>query len=141
MSPNIPMPIKHVLVFETYDWFDINKKYYVLNAPKEVWDFIFNDASKPEDKRICNGCGTASTAFIPDTMWGLNISVVCNIHDASRTLARDQKEVDEGDLLFLKNLIAFIDAHSNFIMRFLRRRRALKYYEAVKETQKIFHKY
>jgi len=89
----------------------------------------------PEGKaKICNGCGPAS-AFIdlvPDTIYGLNISECCNIHDCDYHFGGTLEDKNNADLRLLNNLLILINK-GNFWLRWFRRRRALKYYEAVRE--------
>ena len=47
-----------------------------LYAPVSYWE-----AAPSEKRKICNGCGTKEGLNVPDTMWGLDISEACKIHD------------------------------------------------------------
>jgi len=83
--------------------------------------------------RICNGCGAKGMFdFIPDTMYGMKICEACNIHDYDYFMGKTISDKHKADLRFLGNLIILVNK-GNVVLRFLRRRRALKYYEAVRE--------
>ncbi len=101
----------------------------LLYAPQS-----YLDATQQERDVICNGCGAADAKFdfVPDTIWGLNISEACNIHDWMYYHAAETDEAkQECDRVFLNNLIRLIDERGGWLKIF-RRRRALKYYKAVK---------
>jgi len=80
------------------------------------------------------GCGTAKSWIVPDTIYGLNIKPVCCIHDYDYFKGRTQGDRERADYRFLRNLMEAIDQAPGFVnglLRMPRRRRALKYYEAV----------
>jgi hypothetical protein len=89
----------------------------------------------PDSERDANcGCGTKESWFVPDTMWGLDIKRVCCIHDHDYKVGQTQGDRERADYRFLRNLMETIDRAPGFwnrALRMLRRRRALKYYEAV----------
>ena len=90
----------------------------------------------PDDElaEICNGCGAADSSVpVPDTIYGLCICAICHIHDFGYFVGKNENEKNEEDDRFLVNGINYIEHMSNFVMRFFRRRRMLKYYEAVTE--------
>ena len=100
-----------------------------LYAPKNYWTL------SPEDHAmICNGCGAANAKFdfVPDTIYGLGVNPACNIHDYMYLMGETIDDKKEADRVFLNNLLRLID-HKGGWRRFLRRRRALKYYNAVVE--------
>jgi hypothetical protein len=89
----------------------------------------------PEGKaEICNGCGAKGSGWlIPDSMWFLNITEACNIHDFMYLIGEDEEDRHEADRVFLNNLLRIIEAETKWAwLKPLRRRRALKYYEAVR---------
>lgn len=92
-------------------------------------------ALTPELKTaICNGAGAAGqwiSCFIPNTMYGLDVEEVFNIHDYDYHVGGDRNAKNIADRRMLENLMMVINANSGLILGFLRRRRALKYYEAV----------
>lgn len=107
-----------------------------VKASVNCWKFILKDKLKPKEKRELNGCGTKESEAIPDTMWGLCVTPICDIHDYGCIKTTKEGNLEKRrlhDLLFFINLISYINHNSNFAMRSLRRRRALKYYEAVYE--------
>lgn len=89
-----------------------------------------------EKNHFANGCGSAQAKFdfVPDTIWGLDISDACNVHDLCYYVADpDIEQKKEADRVFLNNLNRLINIHTKFpILKWLRRRRAMKYYLAVK---------
>ena len=84
---------------------------------------------------ICNGCGAADAKFdfVPDTIYGLCVCAVCHIHDFGYHIGTSEQDRHREDDRFLMNLIHYINFNSNWLTGALRRRRALKYYEAVRE--------
>jgi len=101
----------------------------LLYAPKEYWKLSF------EAKReLCNGCGAGSALFdfVPDNIYGLDISECCNIHDYMYHIGETAENKSEADRVFLNNLIRVIDKNTSW--RWLRKRRkkvAYLYYNAV----------
>lgn len=99
----------------------------LLFAPPGYW--CLTPAGK---EAFCNGCGARGTVdLVPDTIWWLDISECCNIHDymystAEATLAAK----DEADRVFLNNMLRLINAKGGYL-RSSRRRAAYGYYEAV----------
>ena len=119
----------------------MSKDYSYLYCPSG-----YDKLTKNDKKRICNGCGPKSKFdFVPDTIYGLNISEACNRHDymyeVSLPNIEDKKEADRS---FLNNIIRIIDhetrkrigwdglSFKNPLL-WLRKRRAYKYYIAVKK--------
>lgn len=101
----------------------------ILTAPDG-----FLEADNDVLAKICNGCGAADSTFdfIPDSMWGLCICIICHIHDYGYHTGQTREDKDREDDRFLTNLINFIEEYSgNWFSRMARRRRALKYYEGV----------
>jgi hypothetical protein len=97
----------------------------------------YTEATNEQLERVCNGCGTKGFGglFVPDTMWGLNITECCNIHDWMYEKGETDKEKQEADRVFLNNLLRTIEAEEGWkawLLAGVRRRRALKYYEAVR---------
>lgn len=82
-----------------------------------------------------NGCGTAGWKgdLVPETIYGLKITSACNIHDWMYGVGETLADKNEADRVFLNNLLRLIDGGLKWgWLRALRRRRALKYYNAVK---------
>lgn len=81
--------------------------------------------------------------IIPDTMWGLNISPACAIHDEMWKVAPPTWEAfHASNSIFLRNIISLIvsQSKSKFLKR-LRLYRAVTYYNAVDSVgQNIFWK-
>lgn len=86
-----------------------------------------------QKKQICNGMGakdSALSALIPNTMYGLDVTEAGNIHDYMYYVGHTIQDKQEADRIFLNNLLRIINNYGGWLA-FLRRRRALKYYEAV----------
>jgi len=103
-----------------------------LAAPPGYWQL-----TPSEKEAICNGCGAKSALvdFVPDTIWGLDISGACNIHDYCWHIAEPTRgSFHAANLLFLLNMMRLINRQTKWPwMRWLRRKRALRYYQAVEE--------
>ena len=83
--------------------------------------------------RICNGCGPKGLIdFVPDTMYGMKICEACDIHDYDYFMGKTIMDKYKADIRFLSNLIILVN-RGTIWLRFFRRRRALAYYEAVRE--------
>ncbi|NVO00016.1 MAG: hypothetical protein HXX17_11875 [Geobacteraceae bacterium] len=83
---------------------------------------------------VTNGCGPGGwkVDLIPDTMYGLDVSEACNIHDWMYTTGATLADKDEADRVFLNNCLRLIDAADSFwFIKKLRRARAKAYFEAV----------
>lgn len=100
-----------------------------LYAPEQYWQL-----ARARRAEICNGCGSAQAKFdfVPDTIYGLNINPACNIHDYMYFMGATVDDKAEADRVFLNNILRLIN-HRGGWLRYLRRRRALKYYTAVVE--------
>ncbi len=84
---------------------------------------------------ICNGCGSADAKidFVPDRIYGTNVAPACHIHDFMYFEGRCIEDKEEADRVFLNNLYRIIKRSDKWYKpKFLMRRRALKYYWAVK---------
>ena len=90
-------------------------------------------ASEQQKALICNGCGTKGLGgwLVPDTLYGLNITEECNIHDWMYHEGETQEDKDHADLNFYHNILDKIEQGYR-IFKWLRRMRAKKYYLAVK---------
>lgn len=95
----------------------------------------FKTATIDQLEEICNSCGSASGWFRPPSkIYGTDISASCNIHDYMYSFGITVEDKDEADRVFLNNMNRIIsrDSHKIYKPTFLQRRRALKYYYAVK---------
>ena len=95
-----------------------------------------------------NGCGRAGLEerLMPDTIWGLDISPACRVHDIMyqqaeerarrhKDQARLTAEEQFADGILACNLVQLIQQQtSNRLLRWLRLRRAHKYTDAVALT-------
>ena len=69
---------------------------------------------------------------MPDRMYGWSIAEACDIHDWMYEMGETNADKAQADETFLVNLLR-IAQPSWFPLRILRRLRALKYYEAVRD--------
>jgi hypothetical protein len=100
-----------------------------LFAPENYWR-----ASQEVKDQVTNGCGTAGWKgrLVPDTMYFLNVSAACNIHDWMYTLGRTLADKEEADRVFLNNLYRIINAAGGCsLLVNARLTRARDYYDAV----------
>ena len=100
-----------------------------LYAPPLYWSL------SPEGKAdLCNGCGAKGFGWmVPDSMWLLDISEACDIHDFMYAVGVDESDREEADRVFLNNLLRIIEANTRYNwLKLLRKRRAAKYYHAVR---------
>lgn len=93
----------------------------------------FNSLSSEERESICNGIGASSglSRLVPDTIWGIYVGIVGDIHDYSYWLGGSPEDRETADAVFYHNLLAIIEAHGG-ILAPLRRWRARKYYLALR---------
>ena len=105
---------------------DIDLDALNLYAPVSYWE-----AAPSEKRKICNGCGAKEGLNVPDTMWGLDISEACKIHDWMYQHGKTLADKIFADAMFRLNLSMIIDKYSNPAMAYLRHGRAGKYYLAV----------
>ena len=97
-------------------------------------DDIFFTHSDPMDYENCCGSGDGlGEKLVPDTIWGLKISLACFVHDDMFERGEgDWKVFHQSNSVFLKNIISLIHAYSkSFILKHLRLYRAISYYNAV----------
>lgn len=97
---------------------------------------------KPMDEILdaTNGCGREGieNVLVPDTIWGLDVSPVCRVHDWMYGHAGSVEEENYADAIFGANLISIIQQHTTFApLKWLRLRRAYKYVDAVAMTNCI----
>ena len=101
-----------------------------LRAPESYWK-----ATAAELVELTGGCGPGKFGdyLVPDTIWGLNITPACQIHDWCYR-AGSEVSKNDADLMFLGNIVRLIRANTNSkILSTLRYLRAMKYFVAVEE--------
>jgi len=89
-------------------------------------------SSQDELVNIWNGLGASGDKFnflIPDTIYGLDITITSLVHDWDYYHRKEDRLI--ADNRFLKNMEILINKGS-WWLRFLRKRRAKKYYIAVR---------
>ena len=105
----------------------------VLSAPES-----FRLASINELMDVCNGCGAANAKFdfVPDRIWGTDISASCQIHDWEYSVGLTNEDKEVADRRWRNNLFRTIDADCKkkcYKPRRLMRRRAKSMYFLVDE--------
>ena len=91
----------------------------------------------------CCGAGDGiGNTLVPETMYALRISPACAIHDFCWEYAGGNwSEFHQSNYIFLVNILSIIRARSgNALMRWLRAKRALKYFNAVDEVGAMIFK-
>ncbi len=79
-----------------------------------------------------NGCGAKGGIKFPDTMYFVNVSAACCIHDIEWELAEHYQDLLDANERFDNNLKSITDAESsNNLMTWLRRSRISKYVSGV----------
>jgi len=100
----------------------------LLFAPEWYWLLPWAERKKGR-------CGPGTSwkeKLVPENIWGLSMTPACQIHDPMYKYGKTIEDKREADRVFLNNMLRLIDAGSaNTFMRWLRRRAAYKYYEAV----------
>lgn len=111
---------------------ELHLKPYNLIAPQS-----YLDATPKEKEEVCNGAGPRKFGWlVPDTLYLLSITIAANIHD---WMYHKRWNKDKADRVFLMNMLRIIDAETTDTMilgrllRCLRHKRALKYFEAVSQ--------
>lgn len=103
-------------------------KGWVVQAP-----VAFIEAPPEERVEVCNGMGPKGYGWlIPDTMYGLDLEAAGDVHDWMYHYATYARDI--CDRVFLENMNSIIDQHGGWsIVKWLRKRRATKYYWAVRQ--------
>ena len=103
---------------------------YELESCKE-----FQDSSSKIIRDNWNGIGREGAWYnglIPNTVYGLDISLTTADHDLAYALLRHLVDKKLADDRFYRNMCKLIDKESHWSLKWLRKRRALKYYLAVR---------
>lgn len=117
-------------------------KYIRLLMPQVVEDLLYSDSEK--FLSFCNGVGSdigvlgkLTYHFIPNTIWGLDITPASDLHDVGYSYPNFFATKDDAlkykaliDLYFYKNMKSLIDTHSIFLNK-IRMIRAHTYFETV----------
>lgn len=90
--------------------------------------------TREQIKEVSNGCGSSQARFdfIPDTMYGLDISLACDYHDLMYRDGKTERDKEVADAFFLVNMLHLINRRGGPLRHF-RRLRALSYYSGVFE--------
>lgn len=93
----------------------------------------YDELTPKQKAEICNGMGAKDSflaKLIPDTIYGLDVSEAGNRHDFRYEVGQTEEDKRLADRGFWEDLLTIINNHGGWLA-WLRRRRALKYYEAV----------
>jgi len=109
--------------------------YYDLVYPPQLAEL-----TEEEEPYYWNGIGGKGcwyNKFIPDTVYGLDISLASGPHDVAYHFGASEEDRKIADDQFLENIKTIIDKESHWTAKwsglvFLRKRRAYKYYLAVR---------
>ena len=100
-----------------------------LYAPLSYWQGLKDG----EVEKICNGCGAKEGIKFSSLLFGLDISMCCNIHDWMYYKGKTHNAKEIADRVFLNNMLRVIETKtSNSFLKSLRKSRAKSYYMAVK---------
>lgn len=110
-----------------YSWADESKRDWLDSLPG------YMELSDIDRFKICNGCGSANAKFdfVPDTIYGLNISEACYRHDYAYHVGKTEADKKAADEQFLRNMLTIINTKSGALLKWPRRWRAMSYYSAV----------
>ena len=106
-----------------------------LYAPQE-----YLQASNDKKFKICNGCGPDNILhrIIPNSIFGVDVTEACNIHDWMTTNSRDLTERLHADSVFFANLKKLINkAGGSTLLRWLRVSAARLYHYSVRSYSHI----
>ena len=85
----------------------------------------------PEVKaEVCNGAGAKDGIKVPNTMWGLDMKAVFDIHDYDYWMGEGEEDKRIADRRMLGNAIIFICNKRGFLM-YARGIRAMTYFMGV----------
>lgn len=111
---------------------------YYLAAPESFWYYLgFGD----DLSVVINGCGPRGLGdfLIPDTIYGLSVKPACKIHDWMYTIYNDEDGFKLSNQVFLDNMIRINNSASKHeLLKWIRMRRILKYYRAVRDFGRLF---
>jgi len=105
-----------------------------LYAPASFWQ-----SSPTERAEYCNGCGTKGWKgdLVPETIWGVKITIACHIHDWMYQFGLSEKDKRKADMAFLNNMLRLISNNEHWSnnpwFNWFRRYRAMTYYNAVRD--------
>ena len=95
---------------------------------------LSNDFKMPDDYKS-DGCGSGwNTRLVPDTIYFMDISSACKIHDYAYDVGITESNKMKADREFLNNLLRLIEQNKKwYYPTRLARLRAYTYYSAVKK--------
>lgn len=105
-----------------------------MNMPLEYPKGFLN-LSPEIKKEVCNGAGARDGIKVPNTMYGLDLKEVFDIHDFDYWIGGNEQDKRTADMRMLSNLMKMIN-NKGGCLRKLRRYRATSYYSAVADYGK-----
>ena len=90
----------------------------------------FLNISPTVKAEVCNGAGAKDGIKVPNTMWGLNMKEVFDIHDFDYWMGENEEDKREADRRMLNNAIIMICNQRGWMM-YARGLRAISYFMAV----------
>lgn len=109
----------------------MSRKPVILFAPEWYWKI-------PQSEREKGKCGAGNglgEKLVPETLWFLNVTPACQIHDKMYERGKTLEDKKEADRIFLNNMLRIIEANTNnSILKKLRIRRARIYYSVVDDV-------
>lgn len=90
----------------------------------------FRDARPQWLAVICNGCGARDGINVPDSIWGMSITLACNVHDWDYQEGWTQEDKAAADERFRRNIQKLIDysyESSGWFLRWTGLRRLLRW--------------
>ena len=102
----------------------------------------YTTLTQKEKDEICNGCGPAGWKgeLVPETMWGLKVTEICNIHDFDYHIGQTMDDKKIADNRFLKNLCKYVKKLSPWYLVAQRLARCYLYYVVVKKAGNEYFK-
>jgi len=112
------------------NWSKKQKRYKSLR--KRTAMFFIPEGYDAPEKCTCGPQDHGAFDIVPDSLWGVSIKRACCVHDWMYMHGQTQKDKDFADRMFLENMLVLIEeSKPNRATRWLRRRSAWTYYEAV----------
>ena len=90
----------------------------------------FQNLSPAVKDDICNGAGAKGGIKVPNSMWGLNMKVVFDVHDFDYYMGESDQDKREADRRMLTNAIIMI-CNTRGPLMYFRGMRAMTYFMAV----------
>ena len=104
---------------------DTEYKEASIFAPDSFW--------AADDRPGGCGAGKAGDMLVPDSLWGLKVTFMCQIHDWMTAEGKTEEDREVADRVFRNNMMRWVEHNTSFYpLKWLRMRRAATYYRAVR---------